>query len=73
MDFFSFAKNIGKNLSNKYSLKLLDSTKNYIIDAIKTTSKRSIQETAEATGDLVGNKIAAKITNILKKSSTFTK
>ena len=29
-------------------------------DAIKTTSKRAIQKTAEATGDLVGNKIADK-------------
>ena len=26
--FLSFAKNIGKNLSNKYSQKLLDSAKN---------------------------------------------
>ena len=29
------------------------------MDAIKTASKRAIQKTAEATGDLVGNKIAA--------------
>ena len=27
-------------------------------DALKTASKRAIQTTAEATGDLVGNKIA---------------
>ena len=37
-------------------------------DAIKTVSKRAIQNTAEATRDLIGNKIADKITNISKKS-----
>ena len=36
---------------------------------LKTTSKRAIQKTAEATGDLVGNKIADKITSISKKST----
>ena len=29
-------------------------------DALKTASKRAIQKTAEASGDLVGNKIADK-------------
>ena len=38
-------------------------------DAIKTTSKRVIQKTAEATGDLIGNKIADKITSDSKKKS----
>ena len=28
MDFLSFTKNMGKNLSNKYGQKLLDSAKN---------------------------------------------
>ena len=32
-------------------------------------SKRAIQDTAEATGDLIGNKIADKITSVSKKSS----
>ena len=36
-------------------------------DAIKTQSQRAIQKTAEATGDLVGNKITDKITSISKK------
>ena len=40
--FLSFAKNIGKSLSNKYSQKLLDSTKNSTTDEIKTASKRPI-------------------------------
>ena len=36
-------------------------------DAIKTASKRAIHKTAEATGDLIGNKIADKITGVSKK------
>ena len=61
---------MGKNLSNKYSQKLLDSAKTSTTEAIKTGSKRAIQKTAEATGDLVGNKIADKITSVSKKYST---
>ena len=34
------------------------------IDAPKTASKRVVQKSAEATGDLIGNKIADKITSI---------
>ena len=68
--FLSFAKNMGKSLSNKYSQKLLDSAKKSTTDAIKTASKRAIQKTAEATGDLIGNKIADKITSVSKKKST---
>ena len=34
--FLSFAKNIGKDLSNKYSQKRLDSAKKSTTDAIKT-------------------------------------
>ena len=66
--FLSFAKNIGKSLSNKYGQKLLDSVKKSTADAIKTASKRAMQKTAEATGDLIGNKIADKITSVSKKS-----
>ena len=66
----SFAKNMGKILSNKYGQKPLDSAKTSTVDAIKIASKRAIQKTAEATGDLIGNKIADKITNISKKKST---
>ena len=67
--FLSFAKNIGKSLSNKYGQKLLDSAKKSTADAIKTASKRAIQKTAEATGDLIGNKIVDKITSVSKKKS----
>ena len=67
--FLSFAKNMGKNLSNKYRQKIFDTAKKSTTDAIKTASKRAIQKTAEATGDLIGNKIADKITTISKKSN----
>ena len=71
--FLSFPKN-RYSLSNKYSQKLLDSAKKFgatkvATNAIKTASKRAIHQTAEATGDLINNKIADKITSVSKKSS----
>ena len=60
----SFAKSMGKNLSNKHGQKLLDSAKKSTTDAIKSASKRPIQRKAEATGNLIGNKIADKITSV---------
>ena len=58
--FLSFAKNMGKNLSNKYDQKGLDSAKKSTTDAIKTASKIAIQKTAESTGNLIGNKLQIK-------------
>ena len=66
----SFAKNMGKSLSNKYGQKRIDSAKKSTPDAIETASKRAIQKTAEATGDLIGNKTTDKITSFSKKKST---
>ena len=66
--FLSFAKNMGKSLSNKYGQKPLDSAKKSTTDAIKTASKRAIQKAAEATGDSIGNKTADKITIVSGKS-----
>ena len=66
----SFAKTMGKSLSNKYGRRLLDSAKKSTTDALKTASKRVIQKTAEATSDLIGNKISDKITSFSKKKST---
>ena len=57
-----------KNLSNKYSQKLINTVKKSTTDALKTASKRAIQKKAEATGDLIGIKIADKITSISKKT-----
>ena len=50
-------------------VKLLDSAKKSPTDAIKAAPKRAIQKTAEATGDLISNKIADKITKVSKKSN----
>ena len=66
--FLSFAENTDKNLSNKYSLKLLDTAKKSTTDAIETASKRAIQKAPEATGDLIGNKIADKVTSVPRKT-----
>ena len=66
--FISFAR----SMSNRYWKKLLDTAKKSATDAIKTASKRTIQKTAEATGDLIGNKTADKITSISKKPSNIS-
>ena len=50
--FLSFAKKLG----NKYGKKLMDTAAKTGIDAAKTTSKSIVQNTAKATGDLIGNK-----------------
>ena len=39
------------------------------INAAKTTSKRVVQKPTEATGDLIGNQIADKITSAGKSKS----
>ena len=64
--FLSIAKDMGKNLGNKYGRKLLDSAKKSTTDTIKTASKRAIQKTTGATGDLIGNKTANKIMSVWK-------
>ena len=58
--FLSFARNIGshaakiaKNMSNKYGQKFADTAKKSAANALKTASKRVIQKTAEASGDIV--------------------
>ena len=47
--------------------KLLHNAKKSATDATKTASKRAIQKAAEATGDLICNKIADEITSVSKK------
>ena len=74
--FLSFARNMERNvgeiisqkLNSKYSQKLLHHAKQSGTAALKTVSKRVIQKTAEATTDLIGNKIADKITIVSKTS-----
>ena len=57
---------LARKFKDKYGQKLIDTATKTGIDAAKTVSKRAVQKTAEATGDLIGNKIAHKITSIGK-------
>ena len=50
--FLSFARKVG----DKYGKNLVDTATKTGIDGAKTASKRLVQKTAEATGDLIGNK-----------------
>ena len=58
----SFARKFG----DKYGKELMDAATKTKIDAVKTASKRVVQKTTEATGDLIGKKIADKITSLGK-------
>ena len=60
--FLSFARKFG----DKYGKKLMDTATNTGMDAAKIASKRAVQKTAEASVDLIGNKIADKNTSIGK-------
>ena len=53
-------------MNGKYSKKLLDHAKQSATDALKASPKRVIQKAQGATVDLIGNKIANKITKISK-------
>ena len=59
--FLSFATRFG----DKYSKKIMDTATKTGIDAAKTASKRAVQKTAKAIGDLTGNKIADKINSLI--------
>ena len=50
-----------ENLEINMEKKLMDTATKTGIDAGKTASKRIVQKTAEATRDLIGNKIADKV------------
>ena len=58
--FLSFAR----KFEDKYGKKLIDTAAKTGIDSEKAASKRVVRKTAEATGDLLGNKIADKITSV---------
>ena len=60
--FLSFARKFGYT----YGKKLMDTETKTGMDAAKTASKTVVQKTAEATGYLIGNKIADKITSLGK-------
>ena len=60
--FLSFPRKFG----DKYGKKLMDAVTKTGIDATETASKREVQKTAEAIGDLIGNKEANKVTSVGK-------
>ena len=49
--------------------KIIDTTKKQGSEFTKTAGKRIIQKSAEATGDLIGNKIADRITSLGKSKN----
>ena len=51
-----------RNFSDKYSKSLIDKGIDVSKNFAKTAGKRILQKSAEATGDLIGNKIADKFT-----------
>ena len=60
--FLLFARKCG----DKYAKKFMDTAAKTGMDSAKTASKRAVQKPAEATRNLIGNKIADKITSICK-------
>ena len=63
-----------RKCSDKYGKNVMDTATKTGIDAAKTASKRVVQKTEEATGDLIGNKIPNNITSVDKsKESDKTK
>ena len=63
--FLSFAGKFG----DEYGKKLMDTATKTGIDAAKTAPKRVVQKTAEATGDLIENKMTDKITSLGKSKN----
>ena len=57
-----------RKFDDKYGKKLMNTTTKTGIDAAKTASKRIVPKTAEATGELIGKKIADKITSVGKST-----
>ena len=64
----NIGKSISENLSGKYSQKRLDHAKRSATDALKTNLKWVIQNTEEATGDLIANRTANKMTKVSNNS-----
>ena len=71
--FISFARNIGnkygknvfdvsKSMKSKYGKKILDNSLSAGKDFAKIAGEKVLTKSAEATGDLIGNKISDRIT-----------
>ena len=65
--FLSFAR----KFDDKYGKKLMDTATKTGIDAAKTASKRVVQKTTDATGDLSGNKIVDKLLHEVNQKKKF--
>ena len=65
MSFCHLQENLYINMEKK----LMDIATKTGINAAKTASKRVVQKTAEATRDLIGNKIAGKFTSVGKSKN----
>ena len=77
--FLSFARKFGdkygkklintetKEGTSKYGKKKSDTTKKQGSEFAKTAGKRIVEKSAGATGDLIGNKIADKVTRFITK------
>ena len=63
--FLSFARKFG----DKYGKKVMDTATKTGMDAARIASKKVVRRTAEATGDLIANKRADKITSLGKTKS----
>ena len=82
--FLSFVRKFGdkhgKKLMNtatkvgtsKYGKRIIDTTKDQGSEFARTAGKRIVQTSAEATGDLIGSKIADKITSSGKSKNKET-
>ena len=76
----SFAKNIGNkygrkifdkiiDVSNKYDRKILDKSMDASKDFAKIAGKKVLHKSAEATGEMIGNKVANRITKSSKNKA----
>ena len=61
--------NAAKKFGDKHGKKIIDTTKKEGINFAKTAGKRIIQKSAEATGALIGKKVADKITSLGKSKN----
>ena len=60
---FDKSLDIGKSMKKKYGKKILDNSLSAGKDFAKTAGKKVLTKSTEATGDLIGNKIADRITS----------
>ena len=55
--------------TSTYGKKIIDATKKQDSEFAKTAGRRIVQKSAEATGDLIGNKMADQITSLGKSKN----